>query len=462
MSAHRPALVATLLIVAACRGQFEVPVPVLAAPPTPPPPQERATIAIPVQIALARVVSELGTAFPPADSLDRIKCAALGGVVCHQYVYRRDTLVVRMVGDRVSVYTRLGFRGRVSLPGVGGIASCGYAPEPMQRAELRLSTTLYWRSDWRLASRGTILAPELRDRCQVTFARVDATPLMRRLVEGQLASLQRSVDSVIPAATDLRPAADSLWRIMATPVALDSAGSVWLAMSPEGASLAPLAGANGGNAVATSIQLTARPRIVVGAKPAADDARPLPSLTLAPRNASGLHVPVQIEVPFDELSRHATEAMSGEAAGKGLRVDRVTVWGVGDTAVVKVELEGRVNGALYLLGRVAYDQAARTVLLNDLRYTLASRDAMSRVRATLGAGRIKKAVDDATGHGRLNVGDRLDALRDQLGAELNRTLAPGVSLSGSLRDFRIESFYTTSSAFVLRVTLDGDARIAVQ
>ena len=42
--------------------------------------------------------------------------SAMGGLVCHQYVYRRDTLDLKMFNDRITLYTRLRFRARVALP----------------------------------------------------------------------------------------------------------------------------------------------------------------------------------------------------------------------------------------------------------------------------------------------------------------------------------------------------------
>ena len=46
-------------------------------------------------------------------------------------------------------------------------------------------------------------------------------------------------------------------------------------------------------------------------------------------------------------------------------------------------------------------------------------------------------------------------------AQLNRELAPGVSLSGAVHDVRSDRLYSTQTAFVLRVVFDGDARVLV-
>ena len=422
------------------------------------PPAQPAVIALPVSISLGKIRRALSAQFPATDSLTRAQCVALGGAVCHQYVYRRDSLELRMNGDRVKLLARLRYRGRVALGGMAGLASCGYAPEQMKRAELHAATALYWRNDWRLGSRNTSLAATLPDPCEVTLLKVDATPLMQHIVDGQLATLRQQLDSVLPALADLRPSADSLWRTMLQPIALDSASTVWLSMLPENIALArPLGRAD---AVTTVLVITARPRASIGARPTGER-RPLPTLGLAPQ-ASGIHIPVDIELPFADLSAKVTLLMKGEIAGKDLTVDDVKIWGVGDTAVVRVAVHGTVRGDLYLLGRVQYDAATRTVLISEPRYTLASDNAMSRIKATLGSYRIKRALDQATSHGQLDVGMQLDSLRHQLSVQLNRPLAPGVSVAGSVDDIRIAGLATSGTAFVLRVVLDGQARLTVQ
>ncbi|MDB4907474.1 MAG: hypothetical protein JWO05_2258 [Gemmatimonadetes bacterium] len=452
------ALFACALLVTACAGQLNVPVPAVSTAAAPPPPLEAATIAIPVTIAMSTLRQQVEAQFPVTDSLDRARCASLGGVVCHQYVYRRDSLDLSLRADRLVFFTALRYRARVALPGVGGLASCGYAPDPMRRAEVRMSTTLFWRADWKLGSRDTRLGAQLLDPCEVTVLRVDAAPVMKHMLDSQLAQVRRQLDSLLPAVADLKPSADSLWRAMQAPIPLDSAGAAWLLMSPERVSLSPIEGR--GQVMSSAVVLIARPRVVVGAKPVVT-LRPLPALTLT-AGERGIHVPVQIELPFADLSARVTQLMSGEVAGKGITVHDVKLWGVGDTAVVRVEVSGTVSGAFYLVGKVAYDSGARTLDIQDLRYTLASDNAMSRIKASLGAIRIKRALNEATGHGRLQIGNQLDSLRSQLSLQMNRPLAPGVALSGQMNDIRILGLYTTASAFVLRVVLDGEAMLGVQ
>ena len=448
----------TLGILTACSSSVVVPAPRVGTGSSTLPPAEPAVLALPVTISLGAVRAQLEAAYPVTDSLDRARCTAAGGAVCHQYVYRRDPLELSMQDDRVSLVSRLRYRGRVAVPGVGALGSCGYAPEAMRRAEFRVATSLYWRADWRLGSRQTALAADLVDRCRVTVLDVDATPLMRRVADAQLQALTRQVDSLVPAIVDLRPVADSLWRAFQQPLALDGASTAWLAMGVQGVSLAPVVGAGG--VMRTAVVLSARPRVQLGAAPAAR-VQALPALTLAPQR-SGLRIPVDVELPFAEVGRRATALLAGEAAGTGYTVREVTVWGAADTLVVRVDVAGKMDGAFYLTGRLAWDAPARALRIDDLRYTVQSADVMTRLKVTLGAPLIRRALGEATGRGRLPLGAQLDSVRQQLTAQLNRPLGPGMAVGGGIRDVRVMGLFTTPDAFVVRVVLDGSAQLFVQ
>src|SRR5438270_7749407 len=93
--------------------------------PTALPPSEPAVLALPITIATSAVQAQLERALPRADSLDQARCMAMGGAVCHQYVFHRDTLALSVAGDRIDVLARLRYRGRVSLPNGGNVGSCG-------------------------------------------------------------------------------------------------------------------------------------------------------------------------------------------------------------------------------------------------------------------------------------------------------------------------------------------------
>lgn len=442
----------------ACHGNTAI-----AVDPTPVPVAVTAAIpslaVVPVHVTytLRSLRPSLDSLFPVRDSLNQAQCLALGGAVCHQYVYRRDSLVLSAQGDRLSIETRLAYRAQVGIAGLARVASCGYAPESMRRASLSVQTSLYWRKDWRLGARATQLTATLLDPCKVTVLGVDASKALQGVIDRQLTDFGQLADTTIPRVADLQPLADSLWRSFLEPTSLDTLNSLWLILDPQDVRVAPLVG--NGPSFLTAITLYARPRVVAGAKPAALVKR-LPTLTLGEAPAN-FDVPVSVEMPFAEIERRAGMLLAAEATGN-VHVDSMHVRGVADTVHVDLDVSGAMRGRLTLTARLRWNAALRELQLDDLAWTLASRGAMSRVKATLGAPLIGRAVRRATMGGRVPLGAQLDSVRVEMMRLLNGPIGVGVLLGSSVNDVQILGVTSTATAFVVQARLTGRAGVWIQ
>lgn len=460
----RVGVVALLGIGAACapaRPPAAAPTPgaPVGAPTVPTrPPLPPAVIPVQVTYVLRAMRPALDSLFPVRDSLPAARCEVAGGAVCHQYVYRRDSLRLQAGGDSLRIDTRLAYRAQVGLPMGGRVASCGYAPEPMRRATVAMRTALYWRRDWRIGVRGVRFVATLDDPCRVTALDLDATPLLQKVVDGQMAAFVTEADTTIPQVADLRPLADSLWRSFLAPTAMDTAGTLWLLMEPEAVRVTPFVGT--GPAITTTLTLQARPRIVAGARPPTR-ARPLPPLALGAAPGD-FRVPVEVTLPYAEVERQATALLAAETAGESVTVDRVTVRGTGDTVVVALGVRGALRGELTLVAVPRWDAAARTLVLEGLDWSLQSRGLLARVTSTLAAPLVGRAVRQATGGGRIALGAQLDSVRVELLRTLNAPLAPGVVMGGSVQPVEVSGVWAGPSAFVVRAAVTGRAGVWFQ
>ena len=461
-------LLATLALVA-CAGSrpattAPAPTPVATTAPggTLPRPatQQQVPLAvIPVQVTyvLKALVPVLDSLFPARDSLATAACQNVARLVCHQYGYQRDPLQLSATADHFAIATNLRYRARVGVPGAG-IASCGFAPEAMRRASLSMQTTLYWRNNWSIASKETQFSATLLDQCRVTALSIDATPALRSVVDGQLKTFAAQVDSVMPTAADLRPLADSIWKSFLEPSPLDTLNSLWMVLDPETIRVVPLTGV--GNSFRTAIVVYARPRVIAGAKPPTIN-RPLPPLMLG-TSPAGFVIPLTVELPFDDLDRRATELLVAETAATSVKVQQVHVSATGDSVRIGLDVTGALNGTLTLASRLRWDPTERELRLDELDWTLASRGALSRVKATLAAPLIGRAIRKATNGGRVQLGAQLDSARTTMLQLLNRTVAPGVVIGGSISNFQVESVTTSDRAFLVRAKLEGQAMVWVQ
>ncbi len=415
---------------------------------------------VPVQVTyvLRSLRPTLDSLFPVRDSLDQAACSAVAGLVCHQYVYRRDSLTLRSDGDRLSITTALAFRAQVGMAGVSRLASCGYQPETMRRATLAMSTTLFWRRDWRIGVRGTTAVASLLDPCRVTVLGVDATSTLRGVVNRQLADFAAQADTAIPRVADLRPLADSLWRSFVEPTALDSTNTLWLTLEPEAVRVAPFVG--NGPSIRTAIVLYARPRVVTGDKPKVVS-RKLPELALgtAPDH---FDVPLTVELSFADLQRRAAAQLALETEKSSVKVDSVHLRGTGDTVTVELQVSGAMRGTLTLNSRLRWDASARELRLDELEWNLASKGALSRVKATLGAPLVSRAIRRATMGGRVPLGAQLDSTRVELLRKLNGPVGKGNALGSSVQDIQIISVHATATGIVVQARLTGQAGVWIQ
>ncbi len=302
---------------------------------------EMAVVPVRVTYVLSALTPSLDSLFPASDSLSAARCAALG-LVCHQYVYRREPLRVRAEGPQLSIDAKLAYRARLgTIGGSARVASCGYAPEAMRRATTSMQTSLYWRRDWRIGARDTKLATVLVDPCTVTALSVDATQTLQGVIDKQLALFAVDADIAIPTVGDFKPLADSLWKSFLEPAPLDSTNSLWLVLDPQAVRVTPFAG--NGPSIVTTMVLYARPRVIAGTKPVLR-AKPLPMLSLGTA-PSEYTVPVSVELPFVELERRAARLLAEETSTSSVRVDSVHVRGMRDSVRIDLIVSGSLRGA---------------------------------------------------------------------------------------------------------------------
>ncbi len=432
-------------------GPVATPAPLVAQPGW----SSLAVIPVRVTYVLRALRPSLDSLFPARDSLSGPQCAAVGGLVCHQYVYTRDSLELRATADQLHIDTRLAYRAQVGVFGSARLAGCGYAPEAMRRASLSMTTSLYWRRDWRIGARDTKLASTLIDACRVTKLGVDATGTLRDIVDRQLSAFAAQADTTIPMVADFKPLADSLWQSFLEPTPLDSTESLWLLLEPEAVRVTPFVGA--GPSLTTSMILYARPRVISGRKPGTRT-RPLPALALGTAPAS-FNVPVSVELPFADVAKRAGLLLAADPPSGGVRVDSVQVRGRGDTVDVYLDVSGTMKGRLSMTSRMRWDAAARELRLDDLEWTLASRGMLSRMTSTLAAPFIGRAVRRATMGGRVPLGAQLDSVRTQLMVKLNGPIGPGVVMGSSVSALRITGVTSSATAFVVRAQLNGTSGV---
>ncbi len=409
-----------------------------ATPPSPPP--ELSTIVIPIRTSLAPLLPQLEAQVP--KSVDKTDDWQPDPQNRFGMKYRvvRDPITLNVIGSGIHAMTTVHYSlegcHRTRKPFTGQIVmwpciSCGFG-EPMRDAWISLSSHLEWDANWRLRSVTRALPVDFSsNRCQVTIANIDITDWsIAPVVNDQLRQAIRTIDTNTPRLTNLRPAAQTVWSSLQTPVPL--APRTWLVMEPIDVALGPISGS--GLSLTSMLTLRTRTRVVVGERPAVM-AKPLPALRVAQAANGGIRVPFTVELPYDEANRLMTENF-GRRKYSGVAVDSIRMTpAAGGRVTIELNVDYRASllrryhGLVYLEGTPVFDASTKTVSLQNLDYSLdpRRRNPFLRISDRVAHEQLRTTLASSA---RWSVAPQIDTIRQEITRAISRPLASGVTMRG--------------------------------
>jgi hypothetical protein len=447
------------LLLAGCSSSLKIPRPE-AGVSEPPPPVEASEVMVPVTVDLTSIFAEVEKGVPRSDrSSSDWKTVASNplGDIGLKYEVWRDPLKFDLQKNRLAVGARVyyWFEGaqRITKPFVGGyywqsLGSCGRG-EPPREALIGLVTTVAVQEDWRLKSSTTVSPTQFPKKCTVTFMNIDITARVNDVFKAGLAQAAAMADARLAQQGNLRPYGEMAWKYLQEPIRLDS--GLWLTINPVGAQAGPLNGS--GKSLTATVGMTAYPRVVIGGRPR-PESRPLPKLAAAPPK-EGFHITVEGELGFADASRELSRALVGKhykVSGHDVEITSTQVYGGENKAVVEVGMKGDVDGTIYLLGRPAYDAANNRVYIEDLDFSLETKNVLASAADWLAHGSIRQTIADSA---QWYLADQIADIRDRLNRAMNQKLDNNIALRGQVTGIRPGGFFTTPTSFRVRAVVDG-------
>lgn len=466
----RPRLLLAFCILHFAFGCAPAPHPQTPLPLTqpPPPPAELSTIVIPVRASLAPLLPELEKQVPKTLESRSYQIDAPHHVAI-KYQVALGPVGINMIGAGLHASANVRYAIE-ACPYVNGAVrnacvSCGF-DEPMRDVTISVQSRLDWGAGWTLQSRTTVPPVEFGRRC--TFVGLDVTDLvLRPLLEEQLRNAAKTIDAQTPKLASMKPQAQQIWTALQQPNAI--APNTWLVLEPADVSLTPIRGS--GLTVMSAIELHARTRVLLGAKPPVAQ-KPLPPLRIANGTDSGIRVPFDVELPYAEASRLITEQFGRQTynlgGGATLAVDaiRLSAGTNGKTNIeASIDFRGgglrHYNGLVYLEGVPSFDAATGNVVVSEVDYSLdpkrhnpflrvANRMAHDDVRAQLRAG------------ARWPVGQSIAMMKSEIERGMTRKLASNVTLRGRVDSIQPVSVTVRPEGFTIRAVAVGSAEVEVK
>jgi hypothetical protein len=392
-------------------------IPTQAAVGPPRPSQSPSIIEIPLRISLAQLFEVAEQQMPLQAGNWRSWRKSYG--VNTQYRAWRGPLQFRLQGEVLTVQAHVRYWIRVHKKVLGAIdldSSCG-VNEPPRQAVIGVQVRFNWTPDWLLRPAFRILPTRFLDRCEMTIADIDVTPLIEKEFQQQLEDRMRvALRELAPRLQTVRQQAEQSWSQLQQPVQLHE--GQWLLLNPWGIALSPLAGY--GNRLDAMLALILSPEVITGARPVSGR-RPLPALSQYYPRASGLNLQLSVELDYADLGRLMTEQLANQSidiGGYHAHVDAISVTGQGREISINLKLSGPAAGHVALKATLAFSPESQQFKLDNLDYSYKAEDPLIEAEVNFLGGVIRKLLTGAANQ-QLQLqmsqwNDRLQALLDNI------------------------------------------------
>lgn len=420
-------------------------------------------VPMPIQINLEpffQQVERMTPRVPPGVETWTDLPGGLRGATAYRFNLYRDPLSLSLHGNRMMVRTTAHYWFEVGLRAgsfVKGVGSCGQGAEGFRRTLITCRGEVGVTPHWGLEVRLFPAQVDALNPCEITLAGFDITGKLLGGMNESLSKALSSLEQQLRAQTFLRERAALVWQQVQRPV--EVAPGIHLALNPERLRLGPWRSER--KVLTIPLEVHARPQLVMGEAPP-EGHLPLPALEpMAGAGAGAFQLRVTADFPFVEASRQLRAQLAGKRfdTDKGsFEVVDVAVHGDGAAAVLELELRGRVNGRLALAGRPVCDPFTGVLRLEGLDYTLASRSWITKVGEWLFRSTLRKTLQEKAN---FLVNQKFQELRTQVGQGLNRSVAPGIGLSGSLDDLLLGQPRILQDRFQVEAFLRGQVMVRV-
>lgn len=369
----------------------------------------------------------------------------------------RGPLGFRMTGNTLQVEAHVRYQIMAQKTLLGALtlkSSCG-VDEPPRQAIIGVRLRVGWGPDWVLRPDVQIMPTRFLDRCEMTIANIDVTPLVEREFRKQLKDKLRSaLRKLAPGVNAIRQQAQRNWSLLQQPVALGH--DHWLLLRPAGIALSPLTGH--GKTLETRLAMVLHPALVSGARPTPTSS-PLPPPAQHYPRAAGLRLRLAVGIDYAKLGEQLTTELAQQPVRIGserIDIGAVQLSGNGQQIRVRAALTGASAGTLQLTARLAFVAASRELQLADLEYSLETEDPFLEAQANLFHEPVRRLLEAAANQ---QLQQQLENLKRRLADVLETFTPAGMTLDLSTLQLQAVRIELDPAGVQLHGTVSGHAAL---
>lgn len=274
-------------------------------------------------------------------------------------------------------------------------------------------------------------------------------------------TIAQAIDEQVQKQVDLHKMVLGTWNRLSEPTLASEEYKAWVVVAPKSITMTrPLVNREEMQGL---FLIHAKPQIFVGDKPTLANAHQLPPFAFDKRAPEGVDLHLGTSVTFAEAEKIAKSYLVGEKFESGkhaVSVRDIKLFGQGEELVIETRLAGSYNGNIYLKGRPTYNNRRNRIDIDDLEFTLDTKNYLHKSAAWLLKSTLRKQIKE-------NVNVLLEYNLAEMKKEMQKQLAhyqlaDGVAMAGDVTEMKIEDVWLTKEGFSVIIEILGNVEVGTE
>lgn len=287
----------------------------------------------------------------------------------------------------------------------------------------------------------------------ITYAIDPALKLFKNKIE-------RNIDDAIKKSMDFKPQVLNVLEKICDPLQINQQYNTWLRIVPIALNSTSALLKN--QSVELVLGLKCTIETIVGARPVSKFDRSKTLLSPASKINNGVEANIVAVSAYADASQVINNNFRNQTFGDGgkkVTVKNVEIWHKDGKLVVALELNGSLNGTIYLIGVPTYNQQTKEITFEQLEYTLDTKNKLIKTASWLASGTILKKLQQTCKYSiKSNLEEGKQSMLQYLS---NYAPMPGVFVNGSINDIDFQKIQLTNSAIVAFLKVTGNMNVTV-
>jgi hypothetical protein len=317
-------------------------------------------------------------------------------------------------------------------------------------------------TNWQLNTRTKLTSLDWNESptMDVMGRQVAITYLVNPAIRFFQSRIERSIDQAIAESMDFKPNVLDALRQLSAPLQMSETYQSWLRIVPI--ELYATDAAIAKDAVNLGMGLKCHMETRIGPQPENGFDRSKIVLKPIVKIPDNLQANIVAVSTYDDASKVMTKNFSGQEFASGSRkvtVQKVGIWQKDNKMVIALDLNGSVNGTIYLTGFPQYNTQTQEIYFDKLDYAIDTKSALMRTANWLAQGYILKKMQESC---RYSIKPNIEEARKNMAPYLDHYAPmPGVFIDGSIKNIAFQKIQLSGKAIVAFIKVDGTLSVSV-